>query len=69
VWAAEADHDPPRAVGGLDLKSDVYGSLRGGGAQLKISRNVRGLEKIPACIAGVRVTLPNRNELCGLMKL
>jgi hypothetical protein len=47
----------------------VYGDFGGGGTQLKISRNVSGFENIPACIAGVRVTVPNQSELCGLMKL
>ena len=61
VWATGPVHEPPRAVGGLALKSNVHGSLRGGGTQARISRNVRGLEKIPACIAGVRVTRPNRS--------
>jgi hypothetical protein len=53
---------------GRTVKSIPYDFRRGGGTQLKISRNVRGRLKIAACIAGVLVTLPNRSAKCGLMK-
>ena len=41
----------------------------GGGTQRKISRQLRAREKISACIAGVRVTLPKRSDECGRTKL
>ena len=62
-------HDLPISVAGCVLKLIVYGCLRGGGTQLKISRNDNGRSKIFACIAGVHVTLPNFNRECGLTKL
>jgi hypothetical protein len=54
----------------LHLNSTILGcGLGGGGIHEKMSRKASGRPKRPACIAGVRVVLPNRSEECGRMKL